>query len=80
MDKHQLKCSPNYQRDGSINTNMLADYFPKNGSSKYPERLSRNSIAHGTYDYSTFTIYDFAKIAFLMEHTSSLKTILDSKE
>lgn len=52
------------------------DYYPEN-SNENMEKLTRNSVAHGSFDYTNYTIHDFAKVALLIEHISGLRDFLE---
>lgn len=60
-----------YQAEALMN--LLKDkYYPDNPA-KHKTDLIRNAVAHGTFNYQTYTIYDFAKVAIIVEHISGLR-------
>jgi hypothetical protein len=54
----------------------FSEYYPDN-KEKISPRVTRNSVAHGSFDYTNYTIYDFAKVALLIEHISGLRDFLE---
>lgn len=62
-----------YLYQSSIWIDILSNkYYPEN-EEKENTSLTRNSVAHGSFDYTKYTIYDFTKVALILEHISGLR-------
>lgn len=64
-----------YQSSMAINI-LSTKYYPLENS-KEDTSLTRNSVAHGSFDYTKYTVSDFAKVVLLIEHISRLREFLE---
>lgn len=64
-----------YQSSMAINI-LSTRYYPLENS-KEDTILTRNSVAHGSFDYTKYTVSDFAKVVLLIEHVSGLREFLE---
>ncbi len=64
-----------YQSSMAINI-LSTKYYPLENS-KEDTSLTRNSVAHGSFDYTKYTVSDFAKVVLLIEHILGLREFLE---
>ncbi|MGX7052298.1 hypothetical protein [Leuconostoc palmae] len=66
-----------YQSSMAINI-LSTKYYPLENS-KEDTSLTRNSVAHGSFDYTKYTVSDFAKVVLLIEHILGLREFLEEQ-
>lgn len=75
--KNDNSDEPSYLFQSPVWIDILSNkYYPGKQAEKN-QSLTRNSVAHGSFDYTKYTIFDFAKVAFIIEHISGLREYLE---
>ncbi|MDY5162917.1 hypothetical protein [Leuconostoc citreum] len=77
----QKKCNKHdnlfYLYQSSIGIDILSTKYYPLDQSKEDTTLTRNSVAHGSFDYTKYTVSDFAKVVLIIEHISGLREFLE---